>query len=533
MADNQVGTANLARQTMEKWWRMLRALHGGTEAMRLEREEYLPRDWRERRDVAIYEERLRRTFLFSGYANTIAKVVSRPFQRAISVDEIAPPLDLIENNADRSGTSLTDFAYRLYWDMWDRGFCCFLVDHVPGLARDESGEERVLTLAEEQDLDVRPYFCRIDPDNLVGWRFEVHDGQEVLTELRIREYEIETNDDFSETEVERIRVWKPTTWELWERPVKTNSLEPTERLRVDQGKAMGFTRKIAPTPHRFPGDRIPVVTAYAVDRLGVLFTQPPLLNLAYLNLEHWQSSSQQSWILHYARAPILAGRGMTREEAEAGITLGAGAAMWSSSDTFGLEYVEPAGTSMAAGRQHLVDIESRMQSMGMSPLVASAGPDTATGEMRDEVREQSQAQRAVEALEWALFQGYKLAGEWRGMEIPDDFNLAIWRDFNITARSGQDLATLTAMRGRGDLSLETFLTEVKKRAVLSNDLDVDEEIERIQTEKTENAATFGLPSFGSPGGGDDDEEEEDEGPPDEEADEEEEAPEVARDSALR
>jgi hypothetical protein len=34
--------------------------------------------------------------------------------------------------------------------------------------------------------------------------------------------------------------------------------------------------------------------------------EPPLLDLAYLNVKHWQSQSDQDNILHIARVPILA-----------------------------------------------------------------------------------------------------------------------------------------------------------------------------------------------------------------------------------
>jgi len=36
--------------------------------------------------------------------------------------------------------------------------------------------------------------------------------------------------------------------------------------------------------------------------------KPPLLDLAWLNVEHWQSASDQSNILHVARVPICSPR---------------------------------------------------------------------------------------------------------------------------------------------------------------------------------------------------------------------------------
>lgn len=511
-----VGEFCAARKEMEVHWRMLRSLHGGTQAMRESRDLFLPRDWRERKDPLCYEERLQRSWLYGAYPEAIESLASRPFQRPVSVDELPTPYDKLETDADRCGTSLTVFAYRMLWDMWDRGFGLFLVDHVPGtiVDRDEEGNEIVrqaASLAEEDSLGVRPYFCRIDPDNVVGWRHEERGGHEIITELRVRDWAWEANEDWSETLMERIRVWNAETFEVWERPKSTTSRDAEYRRQIEDASRGGFRQVVNPKPHGFPGGKIPLVVAYAVDRLGPLYCMPPKLRLAELNVEHWQSMSQQKWILHYARAPLLRGRGMTHEEVQRGITLGAGATALSTDPQFDLAYVEPTGSSLEAGRKDLEDIETRMRAMGLAPFVAGNGPDTATGQMRDEIKEQSAAQRAVEALEWALWEGYKLAHEWRREELSEDFRLNIWRDFNIAMRTQQDLATLESARSRKDLSLETYLRELQDRRVINADVDIEEEMARIEDQKPDMAALFGaLPTQPGMPGEETEEEEEDE-----------------------
>jgi hypothetical protein len=49
---------------------------------------------------------------------------------------------------------------------------------------------------------------------------------------------------------------------------------------------------------------IPFVPLYGWRRLHVGIS--PLRDLAYLNVKHWQSQSDQDTILHVARVPILA-----------------------------------------------------------------------------------------------------------------------------------------------------------------------------------------------------------------------------------
>src|SRR5690606_17726562 len=50
---------------------------------------------------------------------------------------------------------------------------------------------------------------------------------------------------------------------------------------------------------------IPLSTLYT-ERTGYMTAKPPLLELAYLNVKHWQSQSDQDNILHVARVPMLA-----------------------------------------------------------------------------------------------------------------------------------------------------------------------------------------------------------------------------------
>src|SRR3546814_11327266 len=100
----------------------------------------------------------------------------------------------------------------------------------------------------------------------------------------------------------QIRVLEPGRWSLWRRA-------DAVRDRPWRRHAGGET-SFGP-----PGfGTLPLVTVYA-ERTGYLTARPPLLDLAWLNLAHWQSSSDQRHILHVARVPILfeIGRASGRE----------------------------------------------------------------------------------------------------------------------------------------------------------------------------------------------------------------------------
>lgn len=91
-----------------------------------------------------------------------------------------------------------------------------------------------------------------------------------------------------------------------------------------------------------------------------------LIDLAWLNLAHWQSASDQRHILHVARVPILFGRALQVADGE--IEIGPNRLILADDPAAGLRFVEHFGTAIAAGRQDLVDLEDRMAVLGLDMM---------------------------------------------------------------------------------------------------------------------------------------------------------------------
>ncbi|MGR5448171.1 DUF4055 domain-containing protein, partial [Vibrio jasicida] len=80
---------------------------------------------------------------------------------------------------------------------------------------------------------------------------------------------------------------------------------------------------------------------------------PPLAELAYMNVEHWQSKSDQQTILHVARVPILFAKMLGDNK----ITVGGAAVVKCEDENGDLKYVEHGGAAIEAGRLSLLDLE--------------------------------------------------------------------------------------------------------------------------------------------------------------------------------
>ncbi|MGT3256396.1 DUF4055 domain-containing protein, partial [Yersinia enterocolitica] len=76
-------------------------------------------------------------------------------------------------------------------------------------------------------------------------------------------------------------------------------------------------------------------------QIGFMRGTPPLIDLAMLNIKHWQSQSEQDNILHVARVPLLSVFGLEDKEE---LTVGASVATRFDDRTKqGLEYTEHSG----------------------------------------------------------------------------------------------------------------------------------------------------------------------------------------------
>jgi hypothetical protein len=219
---------------------------------------------------------------------------------------------------------------------------------------------------------------------------------------------------------------------------------------------------------------------------------PPMMDLGWKNVEDWQASSDYSNLLRYGGAPVLVGKGL--DSTEQPLRLGAGAQVLNRSEHASVGFVEPSGASFAALRQRLLDLRAEEQMLGMAPLIINKSNRTATGEAIDEVQEQAQAQTWVERLEWGLFRAYEMAAMWldprAGNPLPESFDVDVFRDFGLVARSKQDLEMLDRARARKDLSRETYWRELRKRGTLGDEFDEESEVALLESEAEAGAALF-------------------------------------------
>jgi len=457
--ENPVATPCNAYNVMHEHWRLIDDLRGGTLAMRKAGVQWLPKEPKE--DILSYQNRLNRSILFDAYKDTCEDLSARPFSREVTLkgELNSELLSRMYDNCDKNGTNLTQFAKECIDTLIDRGLTHILVDH-PAM-NTENGEP--LSIAAEQENDIRPYFVHIKPENLIGWKYyKDSNGQKILSQIRYKEV-VDVDDGVYGTKiVERIRVFTRNTWEIHEKQEKEEKYVMTES-----------------GTHTFGG--VPLITCY-INKTGYMQAFPVMEPLAWANLDHWHQNSDLKNAYRYLSWPILFIKGLSGEEIENEVIIGPGRKISSTNPDADGKYIEHSGQSTSACRQGVMDIEERMITLGLDPLMSRPGNQTATGQSIDESKSQCSLQSWINALSKALKQSYELAAKWIGEELPEDFDVSIYSDFGFGVRATEDIKSLITMRQAGEISRDTFLREVKRRALIADNIDVQEEIERIDSE---------------------------------------------------
>lgn len=449
MADT-VNTTSLQYDDMSARWALIQDLKGGTQVMRDAGTDWLPKEPKE--EETKYRLRLERSFLYNAYESTVAKLVSKPFSRPITVQgELPERLRPMLDNVDRTGSNLTVFGKELFETAIDYGFTHVLIDFPK-----TSG-----TLSLEDERSLQPVFVHIKPPQLIAWRTEITSvGQVVLVSIRYKETRIEPEGDWGEQLIEFIRVFKVDTWEVWRKDPKSKEFQ-----LYDSGV------------NSFGG--IPLVTYY-INQTGVMTAKPSLEDLAWLNLAHWQSLSDQRNILRFARAGILTAIGFAPEEIES-MVVGPNVLIQSTNPNAVLKYVEHSGKAIDAGNADLTSLEERMEVLGLQPLIERTSRSTATGKMLDESKTHSNIQAWIRGLEAALKSAFEVAAKWVGVEL-GEVKFDIFNDFGLSLKSSSDIEALIKMRAAREITHETFLRETKRRGLLSDNLDIEQETANLEQE---------------------------------------------------
>jgi hypothetical protein len=451
--DTSVNQRSAAVEAMALEWPILEALNGGTPAMRAANKLYLPQ-WPNEHDDS-YACRIDVATLFPAYQRTVSVMSGKPFSKQLTLST-ETPAQIVNwsEDIDKEGVNLHAFCAEMFEEAF-YGFAGILVEAPKPI----SGSGRAVTVADQKAAGVRPYFVRVKHNQIIGYRWKLENGARVLTQLRISESTSVEDGEYGEKCVERVRVLRPGEWEVLEK--QTTAKKKEAWVQVEKGRSgLPF---------------IPFVPIYGIRR-GFMVGTPPLRDLAYMNVKHWQSQSDQDTILHVARVPILFAK-MLGENA---LVVGANSAVKADDSTADIKYVEHSGKAIEAGEKSLTKLEEQMIQAGAEFITANPGVRTATEDNNDAEGNKCDLQRMAENFEDSLDQALWMMAQYASLDKGG--KVSLFKDYaasNLTDASAQ---LVLAMNSQRLLTRKTTITEMQRRNVLSPDIKPEDELSAVDEE---------------------------------------------------
>ncbi len=377
-------------------WELAKALLGGTRAMRAAGKAHLPQ-W-PTEEQAAYDCRLKTAVLFPAYQRTVSTLTGKPFSKPLTPGKDVPA-KIVEwfGDIDLQGRNLDAFAADLMESALGYGLAGVLVEYPDSNKADvQKTAAGIVTKAAEVASGLRPYWIEIKPQQLLGWRAARVNGSWALLQLRLMESVEVPDGEYGAKCIDQVRVLEPRKWATYR--------------QNDKKEWLPFEEGVTTLPY------IPFVPVYG-QRTGYMAAKPPLIEVAQLNVAHWQSASDQQTILHVARVPILFLKMLGEELGPDGkkreVTVGASTAIRGDTPEADGKFIEHSGAAIGAGREDLEALEERMRQAGAELLVIDQ-KITATQVNTENAVGMCALQRITQGLEDALDQALQITADWIG-----------------------------------------------------------------------------------------------------------------------
>lgn len=443
---------------MDRAWDLITDVLAGAAAIRDKGVTYLPKY--EGEEASEYDRRRMCAPWRPEFADALRSLASKPFDQDVALkgDVSDADKDLAED-IDGRGNSMTRFAAEAFAKAIAKGLHCILVDF-PTM-------EPSATIADERAANARPYWVQIEAQNIVALYTEWQGGKEVISHFRYRERST-TRDGFGETTVDRIRVYEPGLWQVWEKGKDDKAyalIQEGEIKRAGQNKAS-----------------VPLVPIFLGERIGEMAVRPPLADLADMQIELYRAMSRQDEVLTFAGSPMLKGKGIP---ANTSIVLGPRRLLCTGEASEGVDrdfdYIQPAAANIAEIRNDVRAIVDDMRRLGMQPMTQQSGTRTATGESVEAAKAHSSLKAWALTLKDALELGWVFTAEWQNE--PPSVEVSIDTDFDAQPFAQAPLQALGTARASHDLSQRTYWEGLRRFDVLPQDFDADAEEQRLAEEQ--------------------------------------------------
>lgn len=437
-------------------WQRVRDVVAGQDAVHKAGDRYLPR--LSDQDPKEYDAYLKRTPFYPATGRTLAGLVGMVFRKDATIEAPSAMADMIED-VTLSGGSLQGLARMVFDEVEQVGRCGVLVEF-------PMVEQQPVTLAEATSRNLRPYATIYHAEDIINWRVERVGNRMATTLVVLREAHTITG-QFSTSTEPQLRVLRLTpegySVEVWRQAEKSSEWELVEG-------------PFNPLRNGRPLPEVPFFW-FGPDELSPKVQDPPMLDLADVNLSHYRNSADLEHGAHFTGLPTPFIAGVQLEQGEK-IRIGSGTAIVSAHPEARGSYLEFTGQGLGALEKLLDRKEAQMAAIGARMLA----PEKRQAEAADTLEMRHNGETSVLAAQARLVsQGItammETMREWAGIAGRCLFNLST--DFMPVRMSAQELDALVKAWQTGAISRQTLHHNLQMGEVIEHGVTVEEEEARI------------------------------------------------------
>lgn len=476
MADNiDPSCTSSDHDAMRDYWCMVDAILGGAPTMRKGGVKYLPQYPNE--TEADYKVRLGNAPFTNIYGDSSKSLASKPFAKEMKLkDGVSDQYTKLAENIDGQGNSLHVFGAEVFKRGLDKGISWVLVDYTK--ARPVA-DGRPLSKAEEAQQGLRPYWVDVPAERLLAVYSDFIGGREVVYHARIRE-DLTSVDGFEETCIERVRVlerqrivdaagnttgYAAPTWTLYEAATGSDTRKSEAWHIVGSGPiTVGV---------------IPLVPFISGSRRGSSWkVDPPLRDVAFLQVEEYQQESNLKYIMEMTCFPMLSGNGVTPPKDNI-VPVGPKAVLFApmgADGNFGnWGFIEPSAESIQKVMDRLDKTQTAMRDLAAQPMMQANL--TVVMSNQQAVKANSQIQAWAFKFKDAMEQCWKLTAMW--LNSSDEPEVEIHTDFSIDFQDSAEMQQLNTAQTNGVVSKKLLFSEYQRRGMISENANFDKDQEEV------------------------------------------------------
>ena len=495
---NRPDTRSEASKSQQFATKMCRDLFGGNMKVRAMGQTYLPRAPGETPDD--YRARLNRSVFFNAFRQSVVGLTGLIYRRAPVLNDDVPPVIAGTKteqghwaNIDMAGTSGSVFAKRVTEDAETVGHTCILVE----MPQKREGATR--------EDEARPYWVEVQKDDILSWRTANLDGATVLTQVVIERRTTIPNGMFGEGVQQSYLVIR--------RDLAFNTDEARKPDDPIQGSVtwqlLGITKAnsvvVLDAGTYFNQTEIPLSEITTSGHVSMLVSEPPLIDVAFLNIGHYQMDSDLKTSIHKTCVPILVLSGVDTPRNTDGsdgpaIVAGPNTVFTLKNPAAKAYYASHSGNSIAEVQDALETQKTEMGTLGLSMLAPQKrSAETAEAKRLDKSQSDSALAATAQGVEDGINRALQFHANYLGLETGG--TVSINRDFEGLLMAANVMEAYVSLREVG-FPARIVLKALKEggRIPLDEDLNILEaemEANRIAEMEARALASAALASEGN------------------------------------